>query len=172
MHPQLPVLIERHFFTNVSVTSNPQFKRPTEQFVDAAIDSQLQVGPVKGRSGRFQGQLRVRVDASNSVDVPYSVDVTCICDLIVTDGVPKEAHEPMALQFAHAVLYPAIREAVLSITARQCWGQFSIGLAVVQPVIQVQPSEPVELPVKQSRPRAKATQRKSQAKSSARRNSS
>jgi hypothetical protein len=51
----------------------------------------------------------------------------CVCFLYVEGVTSDDEAKAAATRSAHDMLFPAIRELVLNLTARQPWGQFSIG---------------------------------------------
>ncbi len=115
------------------VTSNPlhEGKPPTEAI--SLNESSLSVVPVPERPGTYAAWQRVRLDADNRTDCPYSLDVECYCTMTYTTDMPADDMLRRAYMVAHNVLYSACREAILTATARQAWGEFSLGLSVLAP---------------------------------------
>ncbi len=56
-----------------------------------------------------------------------------MCNVAVDEGIPDHNCRALAGYFSHTIMYPAIRELVLTLTARQSWGPFSIDLAAIAP---------------------------------------
>lgn len=117
---------EDHVFPVVKIIANRDFDGENNE-VDVAIDAQIRARK-KDEAGKiFFCDARIQVKKEENPKAPYFIDVVCF-NLITFDGDPPErGYEQAAQAFAHLTLYPAIRELILSVTARQPWGEFSIG---------------------------------------------
>lgn len=134
MKTTTPVLFEGTTFPEISVIANPDFRGNMDEpnTIDGDVDSKLNMVCASDKDRRFIGELRVRT-GHNSNDTPYKIDILCVVSLMVDSAVPRDDLHAFALQAAHSMAFPAIRELIISLTARQPWGQFSIGLSVLAP---------------------------------------
>lgn len=126
-----PVNFEDHVFPIVRIAANPNFSPTKDPIIDGEVDSQLSINAVPDAHRRFMAELRVKLLPKDTENLPYFIDVVGITFLNVNDDVPDEAVNNTAAIAGHLILYPAIRELILSITSRQPWGKFSIGLSVL-----------------------------------------
>lgn len=127
---------EQHFFPRVSITANPDFsleEASKDDFAGVGIDSKLHVRKLDD-THRYFCEQRVKITKDTCPEAPYYLDVVCLCFLSATDFTSEEEENKAAIQAAYEVLFPAVRELILTVTARQPWGQFSIGNAELQPV--------------------------------------
>lgn len=129
-----PVSFGTTFFTEISIRANPDFKSdgPLQQ-VDAHLNSALNTELINKENNQFAAELRVKLEPGNKINVPYYFDIICLVSLTIDPSVPEEHRPSLATQAAHTVAFPAVRELILNLTARQPWGQFFIGLSVLQP---------------------------------------
>lgn len=131
MSQSIPVTFESTTFPEILITANPNYASKSEiNQVSPAIDSKINVAAFPGSESRFVGELRVKVVA-NDENSPYTINVLCLVVFTITDEIPAEHRHDFALQAAHTMAFPAIRELILLLTARQPWGQFSVGLSVL-----------------------------------------
>lgn len=81
----------------------------------------------------YLANMRTMVNAEQSNDYPYSIDMECVCSLrVVEEGLDDATLLRGATITAHSMLYGAIREATSWITGRQPWGPFTLGISVLQ----------------------------------------
>ena len=140
---EIPLQLQHHSFPNISIIANPDYQASTGPTQVPAIDAKLTVGEIDGSHNHFVIELRVQLNAANNPRLPYSLDIVCAMQTIVTEPLPTE--KPMSHLMAetgHRLLFPAIRELVLSLTARQPWGQFSIGIGTLGAVKQTAQPKP------------------------------
>lgn len=130
----IPITLAHHVFPQVSIITNPNFQATGEPTTAPPIESALTVGELDGGTNQFVIELYVKVDAGNNPRIPYSVEIVCAAQAVLTGGMPNgESPNRAIAEIGHRLLFPAIRELILSLTARQPWGQFSIGLGVLKP---------------------------------------
>lgn len=118
--------VDGHFFPHVAITANPKFRKPSGQ-LEVEIESALSVHPVDGKHDRLFVSLQVKMKC-NPETTPYTIDVVCGCHLTTALDTTDDATKEKASRIGYKILFPAIREMVLTITGRQPWGQFSIGI--------------------------------------------
>ena len=127
---------EQHFFPRVSITANPDFNKEEaskEEFAGVEIESKLHVRKLDN-THRYFCEQRVKISKDTCPEAPYYLDVVCLCFLSASDYTSEEEENTAAIHAAHEALFPAVRELILTVTARQPWGQFTIGNAELQPV--------------------------------------
>lgn len=129
-----PAEFESTVFPEIAISANANFKQgSTVHVVDEPIDSQISARPIPNEKNKFAAELRVKLDARDSESIPYSFNIVCLTIFTVEESVPEEHRESFALMAAHTIAFPAVRELILSLTARQPWGQFSIGVSILNP---------------------------------------
>ncbi|WP_265948329.1 hypothetical protein [Dechloromonas sp. A34] len=142
---KIQIKYEDHSFPVIQVIANPDFPKlaenteseKAESGADVHINSSMNVSNTGEGNARYLCELRINVDRKESPKAPYFIEMLSLCYLqIETSGQIKDL-ERLAADAAHRMLYPAIREMILNLTARQPWGKFSIGLSTLN-------SEPAE----------------------------
>lgn len=134
MKAHFPADFESTVFPEIFIFANPNFKQSANiNVVNEPIDSQISARPIPNEKNKFAAELRVKLDARNSESIPYSFNIVCLTIFTVEDVVPEDQRDGFALQAAHIIAFPAVRELILSLTARQPWGQFSIGVSILNP---------------------------------------
>lgn len=118
---------EQHFFPLISVETHPKFKKNKDEPLEVEIETGITVHNVDNKQERLFLELRVKMKGSPE-KTPYAIDVVAACfastQLDTSDDITKN----LAAKIGYKILFPAVRELVLSLTARQPWGQFSIGI--------------------------------------------
>jgi len=145
-----PISIERYFFTRFCVVSNPDHTPSESGLINAQVESFLNVSQPAEGGNTYIAEQKVKLVADGNTAFPYSLDIECLGFFKVEPSLEEEKRVQMITVVAHSVLFAAIRDAVLAATARQPWGSFSIGLAVLKPL--------------NPQPAAKVTQRKTKQK--------
>lgn len=125
------ISLEDHFFPHVQITANANYK-PSATDIEVKINSDIKAVQTKDDRDRYMTELRVKLDGDTGESIPYHFDVVGICFITIRGDHATEDKKKAVLQSAHLILYPAIRELILTITARQPWGKFSIGLGTLQ----------------------------------------
>ncbi|PIV88172.1 MAG: hypothetical protein COW48_07510 [Hydrogenophilales bacterium CG17_big_fil_post_rev_8_21_14_2_50_63_12] len=144
----LPVTFGTTLFPEITIRANPDFKPDGPQhLVDAHLNSALNTQAIEGEDNQFFSELRVKLDPGSKANVPYYFDILCLLTLTISPEVPNEHRLSLANQAAHTIAFPAVRELILNLTARQPWGQFFIGLSVLTPQA-VKETEPTAVPGK------------------------
>lgn len=158
MSNNVPFFIESTVFPEVFISANKGFTPPQDGTpLSISVDSRISAQPVPETEDRFAVELQVKLDSAVTSETPYFLNVVCLVLLSVDTKVPQEQRHTLALQAGHLVAFPAVREMVATITARQPWGVFSIGLGFLAPdEFLVQPAQP-EMPSKPVRRRSKKT---------------
>lgn len=129
-----PITLERYFFTRLIVISNPDHIENHDGRLDVEMESSLDVKqPPEETGSLFIAEQRVRLDATSNPQLPYTIDIECIGFFNMDSSLEVEQRLKAVTVVAHNVLYAAVREAILSATARQAWGPLSIGLSVLRP---------------------------------------
>lgn len=128
----IPITLAHHVFPLVSIITNRNFQATDEPTTAPPIESALTVGELDGGTNKFVIELYVKVDAGDNPRIPYSVEIVCAAQAVLTGDIPKgESPNRAIAEIGYRLLFPAVRELILSLTARQPWGQFSIGLGVL-----------------------------------------
>lgn len=170
MTPAIPATFESTVFPEISILANPNFKPDSAvHVVSEPIDSKISVEPIPDEKNKFAAELRVKMDARNRETIPYSFNIVCITILTVEDIIPEDQRKSFATAAAHIMAFPAVRELILTLTARQPWGQFSIGLSSLRQEEQQTPRKsptPVEKKTTQVRKKKPSDQIDARAKNS------
>lgn len=131
---EIPVYLENTAFPEVFIVANKDFSPAVDGApLDVKVDSRIAIQPVPQTDNRFVVELRTKLDDSMTTDTPYFFNIVCLVLLSIDETVPAEKRRALAMQAGHTIAYPAIREMVANITARQPWGQFSIGFGFLSP---------------------------------------
>jgi len=130
----IPLALEHHFFPHISISANPDYVATGKPLPTGVVSAKLNVSEADKTKNRFMAELHVSTQAAPEHGLPYSLDILCVCYATIKGELPEgvEARAVIA-DVGNQVLFPAVRELVLSLTARQPWGQFSIGVAVFGP---------------------------------------
>jgi preprotein translocase subunit SecB len=153
-----PVSIDRYFFTRFCVVSNPDHTPEENGLINAQVESSLNISQPNEGGNIYIAEQRVKLTTDGNSSLPYSLDIECIGFLKVDPSLEEEKRQHIVTVVAHSILFAAVRDAVLTATARQPWGPFSIGLAVLQPLKS--PSS-AEVAPRKARPRVTAAASKS-----------
>lgn len=130
MTRNVPVLFEGTMFPEITVLTNPDFiPDGALNLIDAEVESKIAIECTNRDERRYVAELRVRTGIKPADNVPYKIDILCISAIQIDPDVPEENIKQLALRASHAMTFPAIREMILTLTARQPWGQFSIGMS-------------------------------------------
>lgn len=129
-----PISIDRYFFTRFCVISNPDHTASKSGLINAQVESSLNVSQPTEGGDIYIAEQRVKLTAEGSPTLPYSLDIECIGFFKVAPSLEEGKRLQMVAAVAHSVLFAATRDAVLTASARQPWGPFSIGLAILQPL--------------------------------------
>lgn len=132
-------------FTHIRVNAIPSLKPTNEAMIDGTVNSELKITGSKENNCRFLVNLQVTFNLESDPKFLYAIDVGCMCQLTVDKTVIASKRHERAAQAAHEMLFPAIREMVLSITSRQPWGPFSIGLGFLKLTSEADPIHEREL---------------------------
>ena len=144
------LVLEPHTFTHVRVMALAKFDPSVAQTSNGDIASQLTVKGSTSEANQYIAQLRVQFNTDGDSRYPYAVDISCMTTVKVK--IPKseaEDREIVAIT-AHQMLFPAIREMAAMITARQPWGQMTLGFSQMKAV----PADPEESPMQPPKKRA------------------
>jgi preprotein translocase subunit SecB len=119
-----PVQLKGHCFPIVSIRANEN-ARPTGK---VAAEQQVGFLPVPNQPNHWNLQLQVKYCSADPSE-PFSYDVE-ICAVgtveIISDDIPSDKREKMAVVNGLAMLYGGCREMVLGITARSVYGSCSL----------------------------------------------
>lgn len=129
-----PISIDRYFFTRFCIVSNPDCTPEESGLINARVESSLNISQPPEGGNSYIAEQSVKLTTDGNSALPYSLDVVCIGILKVEPSLEEEKRQQMVTVVSHSVLFAAIRDTVLTATARQPWGPFSIGLAVLQPL--------------------------------------
>jgi preprotein translocase subunit SecB len=112
-----PLQLERHFFTKVQIDANPVGKvgDPNQ------LNCEVEVGTAEGDPKRFQLTMRLRLLSAAGDQACYTGEVHAVGLFRVVDSWPTEKVLTLVQANGSALLYGAIRELLLSITARGPW---------------------------------------------------
>lgn len=152
MNGDFPATPEEHVFPIVRIAANPNFKPPKTPLLDTQAKSEISISQTPDNPRRFMVDLRVKVLPDDGQNLPYFIDVACLCFITVDEEVPLEARSRVVATVGHLMMYPAVRELILSITSRQPWGGFSIGFSVLSPNESAVPTDPTSTPAPPKKP--------------------
>jgi len=132
MNVSVPVTLEHHFFPHISIAANPEYVSTRKPLDASPVVANLNVAEVKNGNNRFMVELHVHVVAGPGNGLPYSFDILCIGYATIQGKLPADVPaKGVVADIGQRVLFPAVRELILSLTARQPWGQFSIGMGLL-----------------------------------------
>lgn len=124
---QPPLLLERYFFTKISVLANPDFapdttgrKPPT--MIDIKTQSQVGEDPRRWMIGLGIDTVPDAIQQG----APYQVSLQVVGFFLVTADVPEDKVRAIAEVNGGSILYSAAREYLLSVTGRGPWAPVSL----------------------------------------------
>ncbi|MFA6312623.1 MAG: hypothetical protein WCV99_19240 [Sterolibacterium sp.] len=131
--PTLIPRLDRHFFTRLKVSANPDFKPPDKQQIvdDAVVESSMVVHLNKGGK-EFSCTLTVKLLTQGKLSSPYDFDIECVGFFVDESGIADDTEPPLSVQIAHQVLYSAAREMLMTTTSRMAWGSFTLPITLLQ----------------------------------------
>jgi len=149
---QVPFIIEGTSFPEIIVLANPEYKQVNSQRINTPLDSFLALQEIKDSPNRYSGELRVKLDTEKHPQSPYHIEIVCLVILSLSDDIPEQLRHDWATRAAHSIAFPAVRELVLTLTSRQPWGQFNIGLSSLtqkptKPAAKKKPAKRADKPV-------------------------
>lgn len=155
MKHRSPIVFEGTMFPEICVLANPDYVQGGHpSVIEEGVKSDISVECINREERRFVGELRVQSEAEHNKTLPYKIDILCVTSLQIDPDVPDEYLDALAMQAAHAMAFPAVRELILTLTARQPWGQFSIGMAKLMSANKAPARDDPKKPAKK-RPRTK-----------------
>jgi len=129
---EFPIQLERVVFTR-SVVVSIQGHRPSDgEMALAGPENKVDVAAIEGDKNAFMATMSTKMNLEGSLEFPYTIDMECIGFFRVIDDKDEQAKTTGLVMVAHSVLFGAIREAVSWLTARQAYGQISLGLSVLR----------------------------------------
>lgn len=133
----IPVTFGPLTFPLITISSNPRFTGSDNEELDAEVKSFISIHQSDKNPEQFFSELRVQLEKRDDGSLPYAFNIQCFLPLTVDSDVPTEQRKEIALKAAHSLAFPAARELIISLTARQPHGQFSIGLGRLLPSPEV-----------------------------------
>lgn len=125
-----PLQLERHFFTKVLVDANPNGKPETPN----QLSCQGEVGQSAGDTKQYQVVLRLKFTSPSDGEACYIGEIHAVGLFRVVDGWPVEKIPLLVEANGSALLYGAIRELLLNITARGPWPPVTLNsMTFIQP---------------------------------------
>ena len=115
MTPLSPLQLKNYFFTHLSVHANPKGTQAGSLTLEPSISFQ------KNADTASQWSLAVRVILKSNdpqTPFPYEADISIQGLVEVHESFPAEKREQLAVVNGLGLLYSAIREMVLTVTAR------------------------------------------------------
>ncbi len=112
-----PLLLERHFFTRIEIVTHLDAHPGSRNALVCKID----IGRDTSQPKRFRVDLGIRLEAAQESKPAYTGEVCAVGIFKVADNYPAENMESLVNANGPAVLFGAIREMVLNLTARGPW---------------------------------------------------
>ncbi|RRV26756.1 hypothetical protein EGJ23_12080 [Pseudomonas sp. o96-267] len=116
--------LEHIFYPETSVKANINFNRGYSEA--EPNEAQAKIYVYKQESTAVTVAMRVTVSATSPAD-PYDIEVTAVGRFAIKDDEKREERFAHAIVSAPNILYGAIREHVLGITARSAWNEHVLG---------------------------------------------
>lgn len=118
----LGISVVPQFPQNPDEVPGPGFARGFD-FNGVNIGETVKLNIFSNQSNELTYGVNLRIVVSNNEGkiAPYAIDVEASGLFVISESVPKEKHEEMAIVNGCAILYSAIREQVMTITSR-CYG--------------------------------------------------
>ena len=132
-----PIELKNTFFTRMIVVAVPDHVLDSTKPLEIAPINSLDVREVEGVPNEFTVTMKTVFNLENESIAPYILDVECIALFKVDPEVDKEEIQKRLTITGHSVLYGAIREAVIWVTARQPYGPMNLGLSILKPASPV-----------------------------------
>jgi hypothetical protein len=127
-----PIALIEVLFTKSCVIAIPGHQVTPGGSIPAPENS-INVTPVPDQPHHFVAAMRTVFNSEKSADYPYFIEMECLASFSTDGTLPPEAELRGVTINGHSVCYGAIREAVSWLTARQPYGQVSLGLSVLRP---------------------------------------
>ncbi|MGP8198438.1 MAG: protein-export chaperone SecB [Limisphaerales bacterium] len=112
-----PLQLERHFFTKVALDSHPD----GQPNVLNHLQCEIEIGQAEDNSRRFQVVLRVKLLSDPEKQTTYTGEIHAVGLFQVVAGWPDNEVNRLVEANGTALLYGAIREMLLNLTARGPW---------------------------------------------------
>lgn len=117
----LPLLLEGHCFTKVSVEADPCFQPVAGQQPPVRFDMNVKLLQHNDDPRKWQAVLTIKAVSQEDKPIPYKVDLECVGFFAVDPGV-EAAKMPWLVQTNGAtILYSSAREFLLLVTGRGPW---------------------------------------------------
>lgn len=142
-----PLQLERHFFPKVQIDANPAGKVGTSN----QINCQVEVAAAEGDPKRFQVTVQIKLLSPPGEEACYTGEIHAVGLFRVLNGWPEAKMLTLVEANGAALLYGAIREMLLTITARGPWPAI-----LLSSVTFVQPKNKEQKPMAQALPPATA----------------
>lgn len=112
------------FYPETSIKANINFERNFSEEEPSAVQAKIYVNKLDSTAVNIS--MRVNVPAASPAD-PYEIDVMAVGRFSIKDDEKREERFAHAIVSAPNILYGAIREHVLGITARSAWNELILG---------------------------------------------
>lgn len=112
------------FYPETSIKANINFERNYTKEEPSAAQAKIYVNKLDSTSVNIS--MRVIVPAASPAD-PYDIDVMAVGRFSIKDDEKREERFAHAIVNAPNIIYGAIREHVLGITARSAWNELNLG---------------------------------------------
>lgn len=112
-----PLQLSRHFFTKVVVEANPNGKPE----ISNQLNCHLEVGQSAEDAKQWQVTVRLKLESPSEGEACYTGEIHAVGLFRVVDGWPDEKIPLLVEANGAALLYGAIREMLLNLTARGPW---------------------------------------------------
>ncbi len=124
---QTAVKLSVHSFPVINLVTNLNYDQASgmQGFVPEA---HLLIQAIKDMPGGYHCEATVKVTEERCPTAPYFIHITCITSIAALDLLPEPPQKQAVATLASTLLFPAIRELVLTLTARQPWGIYPITL--------------------------------------------
>lgn len=128
---EYPIALIEVLFTKSCVIAIPGHQTaPVAQIPPP--ENSINVTPVPDQPHHFVASMRTVINSEKSADYPYFIEMECLASFSTDGSLSPEAELRGVTINGHSVCYGAIREAVSWLTARQPYGQVSLGLSVLR----------------------------------------
>jgi preprotein translocase subunit SecB len=112
-----PLQLEQHFFSKICLDVNAD----GQSNVDNILHCEIEVGRAEDNAKRFQVIFRLKLQSPSEKKAPYTGEIHAVGLFRVLDVWPEDQIDRLVEANGSAVLYGAIRELVLNLTARGPW---------------------------------------------------
>ena len=128
-----PIALKNLFFTRIVVIAMAEHVPNAEKTIQIAPVTSLDIKKNEDAEDEYTVGMRVLFNQEGDSSVPYLIDMECFSVFKIDVNIDLNEIQKHLTMTGHSVVYGAVREAVLWITARQPYGPLTLGLSILKP---------------------------------------